>query len=68
MFHETASLEHERKAAIQYLGDNWVLHPLYSRKKNPHHDLTHRTSETLRVFCRDMEAARTQQQCSSFET
>lgn len=56
-FH-SLSMECKRLDAIKRLGVNWVLHPLYSRTKNPHHDLHHRTSETLRLYCLDMVESR----------
>lgn len=56
------SIAHQQKLAdaVKYLGVNWVLHPMYSRKKNPHHDLTHRKSATLEQFSSAMADARAQ--------
>lgn len=56
-FHDLL-LERKREDAISWLGVNWVLHPNYSRVRNPHHDLHNRNSETLRVFCLEMAEAR----------
>ena len=37
-------------AAIESLGENWVLHPRYSALTNPHHALRFRTSARLAAF------------------
>ena len=44
------SLDFKRRAAIDSLGENWVLHPQYSALANPHHSLRFRHSARLAAF------------------
>lgn len=42
------SQEEKLQAAIEYLGENWVLHPNYKVKK--HHSVVHKVSHVLETF------------------
>lgn len=37
MFYKTESLNEKLKAAKEYLGESYILHPAYDSKKNPQH-------------------------------
>jgi hypothetical protein len=51
-------LQAKRDAALAYLGDRWIFHPLYRSEKHPNHALSVRSSTRLAEFCRTMQQRR----------